>query len=404
MGRNFADWLTSYVEYASYTESPKRMHFFAGVSAIAGALRRHVWIDQRYFKWFPNQYIIFVAPPGVVNKSTTVALAMDVLRLVPGIGWGPDIMTWQALMSAFAESMESFPVGDDLYTQCALTMESGEFGILLDPQNRELVDFLVSLWDSKTGVMTKITKHVGSDKVENPFINLIACTTPSWIAGNFPDYLIGGGFTSRCLFVYADIKEKLVAYPSLHVPDNHDVVKQALAKDLEYIATHIMGPYTLSDAAIAWGEDWYARHHKEPPVDLRDDRFAGYLSRKQTHIHKLAMVLEASRGDSMVIGIDSLIDANQTISDLEIDMPKVFAKIGRSEESVQAERLLTFIRQHEAVDYAEAYRFIHQAFPNNRDFEGIIAGLTRAGLIRMQQVPGGYLLVPVDLVVTPPTV
>jgi hypothetical protein len=77
-----------------------------------------------------------------------------------------------------------------------------------------MVDLLVSLWDGKQGAFEKKTKGSGSDSVENPWINLIACTTPAWIAGNFPEYMIGGGFTSRCIFVYAEKKAKLVAYPS----------------------------------------------------------------------------------------------------------------------------------------------------------------------------------------------
>lgn len=392
MPRIFKDWLTEYVAYASYTEAPKRMHFFSGVAAIAGALRRHVWFDQKRYKWFPNMYIVFIAPPGVVNKSTTIEIAMDLLRQVPGIGWGPSIMTWQALMTKFAEAKESFPVGDDLYTQCALTLEANEFGLLLDPQDRALVDFMVALWDSKTGVIEKITKHVGSDEVENPFINLIAGTTPAWIAGNFPDFLIGGGFTSRCLFVYADKKEKLIAYPGLNVRSDDQQVRQALIKDLDHIANTILGEYTLSPEAVAWGIDWYKRHHEDPPEGLRDDQFGGYLSRKQTHTHKLAMVLEASRGDSMVIGIDSLVDATAMVSDLEGELPKVFAKIGMSEDAVAADRLLTYIRQRQVLPYSDAYQYIHASFPNARDFEGIVKGLVAAGLILLKQIPGGFLL------------
>ena len=73
MPRHFPDWLSAYVEYTSFSEAPRRMHFWAGVSAIAGALRRRVWFDQFYFQWHPNLYIVFVAPPGIVSKSTTAA-------------------------------------------------------------------------------------------------------------------------------------------------------------------------------------------------------------------------------------------------------------------------------------------------------------------------------------------
>ena len=202
--RNFDDWLTAYIKYAGFSEAPRRMHYWSGVSAIAGALRRHVWLDMGYFRWFPNFYIILVAPPGVVSKSTTANIAMSLLRRVPGVNFGPEAVTWQALVDSFEASTESFQIEDTHYIQSAMTIESAEFGNLIDPSNREQIDFLVSLWDSKIGSFQKVTKGSGTNNVENPFINLIACTTPAWIAGNFPEYVIGGGFTSRCLFVYED--------------------------------------------------------------------------------------------------------------------------------------------------------------------------------------------------------
>ena len=272
------------------------------------------------------------------------------------------------------------------HAQCALTLESSEFGNLVNPADREMIDLLVTLWDSKQGGFNKITKNSGSDKVENPWINLIACTTPSWIAGNFPEYVIGGGFTSRCLFVYTEEKEKLVAYPIYHIPPGMIETQARLAADLEHIATHLAGPYTLSTEAREWGEAWYKQHYQNPPKLLDDDRFRPYLARKQTHAHKLAMVLSASRKDELVIDLEDLVLAVKMVSDLEPDMPKVFSKIGRTEESIQAERLLQFIKKSGSISYQAAYAYIHSAFPFIRDFEGIVAGLTQAGLIKMNKM------------------
>lgn len=384
MSRYFPDWLDAYVKYAGFSEAPRRLHFWSGVSAISGALRRRVWLDQHYFRWHCNHYIIIVAPPGIISKSTTVAIAMDILRKVPGVNFGPDVVTWPALVTAFAQAAESFPVGDDFHSQCALTLESSEFGNLVNPEDREMIDLLVTLWDSKQGAFKKVTKNSGTDLVENPWINLIACTTPSWIAGNFPEYAIGGGFTSRCIFVFGDKKEKLVAYPHLHVPQDMKQQQEKLVNDLEHIASTLCGPFKLSQDAIDWGSEWYSEHYKNPPPLLSDDRFAGYLARKQTHMHKLSMVLSASESDRMLITSDHLALAHSMITDLEADMPKVFNKIGRSEDSIQADRLIQFILKNSPVHYMAAYQYIHSAFPFVKDFEEIIKGAIRAGLIKME--------------------
>jgi len=143
------------------------------------------------------------------------------------------------------------------------------------------------------------------------------------------------------------------------------------------------GPYRLSAEAREWGEEWYKHWYANPPKQLQDDRFGGYLARKQTHLHKLAMIIAASCRDDLILIPDDLVLANTMITDLEADMPKVFARIGRSEDSIQAERLVQFVQKNSPVPYMTAYQYVHSAFPFIKDFEGIVAGARQAGLIKM---------------------
>jgi hypothetical protein len=371
------------------------MYFWVGVSAVAGALRRKVWIDQAYFKWYPNFYIILVAPPGIVSKSTTATLAMRLLRRVPGIKFGPDVVTWQALIGAFAEATEMFQLGGvgDYHTMSALTIESSEFGNLVNPADKQMVDLFVSLWDGKPGTFEKRTKASGNDSVENPWINIIACTTPSWIAGNFPEYMIGGGFTSRCVFVYANQKSRYVAYPGMHVPDEIGKVEDKLVADLEHISLKLAGEYKLGKDAIEWGEAWYKHHYTHRPEGLDDDRFGGYIARKQTHIHKLAMVLSASTRDKLIITAEDLAVANKMVTDLEADMPAVFSKIGRSDLSLQTERLVSYVMQKGSVSVADTYRYVHAYFPSNREFMDVVEGCCKSGQMHLEQRGDGMFLV-----------
>ena len=382
MSRIHEDWLEGFLDYTQFGEAPKHMYFWAGVSAIAGALRRKVWIDQAYFKWYPNFYICLVAPPGIVSKSTTAGISMNLLRRVPGIKFGPDVVTWPALVTAFAESTEGFEYNGMIYPMSAMTLESSEFGNLLNPQDKEMVDLLVSLWDGKQGTFEKTTKHSGKDSVENPWINLIACTTPAWIAGNFPEYMVGGGFTSRTIFVYADEKQRYVAYPGLKVPADLERQADDLVSDLTHISM-LSGEYKLTSSAVEWGEDWYKTHYSVRAANLDPDRFGGYIARKQTHVHKLAMVLSAAQSDSMLITPEHLQVAHSMITDLEPDMQFVFSKIGRSDASMHAERLVNYIQTRGEVSFQEAYRHVHSHFSSMRDFEDVLLGLVKAGFIRL---------------------
>lgn len=380
--RHFADWLSAYCDYAAFTEAPRRMHFWAGVSAIAGALRRRVYIDQFYFKWIPNFYIIFVAPPGVVSKSTTADTAINLLRELPGIHFGPDIVTWQALVTSFSAAAEQYLNHEGLFVaESAITCSASELGNLLDPADRELVDLLVTLWDNRKN-LDKATKLNGSDHLANPSANIIGCTTPYWLQENVPQGVVGGGFTSRCIFVYAEEKEKLVALPGDHIPPNHKETQQKLIEDLVHIS-QLMGEYKISPEAKAWTEKWYAALWKD--YNKQEEIFGNYIARKQTHTFKLAIVIAAAQRDELIILPEDLTAADAMLADIEVDMPKVFARMGRSEASAQAERFIAYVRRRTAVPYEEAYRYIHAFFPDVKDFEGIVSGAIRAGYMELQQ-------------------
>lgn len=388
MSRQTPDWIQSFLEYTSYNEAPKRVFFWVAVSVIAGALRRKLWIDMGYFKWYPNFYIFIVGDPGIIKKSTTAGVGMKLLRQVPDIKFGPDAVTWQSLVSSLAESGETYDWTDNdgvvhTFSMSPLTIMSSEAGNLLNPQDREMIDLLVSLWDG-LDTFEKRTKMSGNDTIHGPWINLIACTTPAWIAGNVPEYMVGGGFTSRCVFVYGKKPDRKVAYPAITMPPGWRAKwEPALVADLEQISK-MKGEYCLTPEAIKWGTEWYERHHSEKHMILDDTRFGGYLARKQTHIHKLAMVLAAAKSDELLIHKDDLINAAAMVNDLEADMPEVFARIGKSVQSNIADRFVEYVERHGAVSYHDAYRWLHAYFPASTDMEGLVAGAIRAGLVEMR--------------------
>lgn len=389
--RKCENWVKAFMEYASFGEAPLKMLFWTGVSTVCGALRRRVWLDMKYFQWVPNMYIIMVAPPGIVSKSTTANVGMNLLRKVEGIAFGPDVVTWQALVEALSKSTElalDTTTGEYLPMSC-VTIASDEFGTFLNPDDREMVDVLVSLWDGKKGSFTKVTKMSGNDVIENPWVNIIACTTPAWIAGNFPHYMIGGGFTSRCVFVFADTKRQEIAYPDEVVAPDFADQQAALIHDLGIIS-NLIGEMKISDRGREWGRAWYADHWKNPPIGLNLDQFGGYLARKQTLIHKLAMVISAAQSDSLIVNEDDLEFSCASISGLEEDMPKVFQGIGQDSITRGTSDIVSHLVQNGDTNKMDLFRSMVRTLSYN-DFELSLASAIQAGLaIQIQQ--GGTMI------------
>jgi hypothetical protein len=383
--RNHPNWIKQFIEYASFGEAPLKMLFWTGVSTVCGALRRRVWLDMKYFQWVPNMYIIMVAPPGIVSKSTTANVGMNLLRRVDGIVFGPDVVTWQALVESMAKSTELVldkTTGEYLPMSC-VTIASDEFGNFLNPDDREMVDVLVSLWDGKKGAFKKTTKMSGNDSIENPWINIIACTTPAWISGNFPEYMIGGGFTSRCVFVFADSKRQEIAYPDENVPAGFLEMQTALVEDLRQIS-ELIGEMSLTPEAREWGRAWYTQHWQNPPPGLDISQFGGYLARKQTLIHKLGMVVSASQRDTLVITAEDLAFAEESITVLERDMPKVFQRIGQDKITKGTTDIVEYVRKHGMCSKNDLFRHFVRTLSYN-DFEASFQGAHRAGFISLEQ-------------------
>lgn len=399
--RQFDNWLTAFKEYCQSSEAPEHVLFWVGVSAVAGALQRKVYFDMGKFRWYPNFFVILVGPPGIIAKSTTTSYAMDLLRKVDGIQFGPSVITWQALVLKFSKIGVDFisavrdehgkVTGGVAEKMAAVTLFSSELGNLIAQNDRDMLDTLTNLFDCAS--FSKETLKDGEKFIENPCLNLVACTTPEWISSNIPAYMIGGGLVSRCVMVYADTKRQLSAYPGMS--DRADLEKAmlpGLVADLKEIS-EMTGEMQLTQQALEWGEEWYKTHWTSKDR-LGDSRANGYIARKQTHVHKLAMVLSAAKSNSMIITRADLIEAERLVGELEVNMPFLFDQMGKSKEATQTERIVEFIRTKPGATLKECYHYVHKDFPRLQDFEAVMKGLTKSGHIAQGFVNGrlGYLV------------
>jgi len=313
------------------------------------------------------------------------------LREVPGIHFGPDSATWQALTTAFAESTEMVDQGDgNLLPMSAITISASELGTFLDPNNREMIDVLVDLWDGREVPWTRHTKAEGESVIANPWLNFVGCTTPAWIEGNFPEYAIGGGFTSRTIFVYAENKRHLQAYPKIAMSPEFKHLHAALISDLQIIA-ELQGEYQLTAEATEWGTTWYEKHWASKHSHLAGDRFGGYIARKQTHIHKLALIIGAAQRDTLEITTDDLITAEELVSALEENLPSVFNRISDNRDAKYSAAVFAVLRTEGTLTKQKLWQKVYHLMSSDQ-FDMALGGIVKAGYATIEQ-QGSNLLV-----------
>lgn len=389
MARLLDNWLKAYMRYTRHLEAPDPMHFWSGVAAIAGALRGKVWVDMGYWKWKPNFFIIFVAPPGIATKSTTIANAMSLLREVPDIHFGPDSATWQAVTDSFIEAIEIVKYENESHSMACITLAVSELGTFLDPRNREMVDVLVDLWDGRPVPWKRRTKGEGLLEIPSPWLNFVGATTPSWITENFPQYAVTGGFTSRTIFIFADRKRHFVAYPQLRISQEDRALRLKLIHDLIEISK-IVGEYEITEEAFEWGESWYQEHWEKRPSHSADDRLSGYLARKQTHVHKVAVTLSAAHSDVRHITLEDLQAAESIVTGIEAEMQRVFEGISDSGPGRHTQLLLTALK---LTSGGLTKQQLWQKFVTHmahEEFEAALKGLVMAGWCK-QYKDGEYV-------------
>lgn len=387
--RHYDDWINAYLKWTENTEAPRAFHWWVAVSVLAGALQRRTYINMNSFDWVPNFYIILVGKAGLVTKSTCLRAGESLLRKAnKKIRFGSSSGSWQAIAEEIAKANFAPITGG--FSTCPISFFVSELGTFLDPNNREMLDFFVDSWDAQRGEFKRVTKSGGTLTIPMSCVNIIAGTTPTWIKENFNQTMIGGGFASRLIFVFGSAKRRLVAYPGLDAfTTEFEERKKHLIDDLAKI-TNLEGEMRLTQDAIDWGTKWYEDHYRKPR-QLVGERFDGFYARKQTHLHKLAMILSVSEGDSLIVDAHHLQTANEVLLRVERDLAGVIDNVTSKQISAAHKREIISTLRDGPQDRDEIYTQLYQMM-GGIDFDKAISDLVKARQINIDVKAGKTLL------------
>lgn len=328
--RLLPNWIQAYLAYTAESESPEEYHKWVAISVIAGALRRRVFFPMGYFNLYANQYIVMVGPPGRCKKSTAMRIGRTLLGAIPGLKFTTDSVTRERLIQDLTQAKED--------GHSSMTAYSSELATLLTSSGMDMVAFLTDIYDSPHEWAHQ-TKMGGTNKITAPYLNLIAATTPDWIAKAMPMDTVGIGLTSRIVFIYQDTPRIKDPFPVLS-PDQI-AMQEMLLHDLHHIAT-LGGQFDLHPAAKAYYSEWY-KSRLEQPNPTGDDRLNGYFERKPMHALKLAMVVSAALKNELVLTEDDIIVALGLLEQVEAKMKKVFANVGKNPLSADMDAVASAI-------------------------------------------------------------
>ena len=305
-----------------------------------------------YLRWglgrviYPNLYTVLVGPSGRTRKGVAIGIAKEFLKKIPGITVTPESSSGrQSMILAMKRALTNFqdPQDGKIKFHCAVTAFSEELSVFLGQGDIAYLSNLTDWYDSKDDWEYE-TVGRGKDSLQGLCLNLMGGTAPDWIQSMIPQEALGGGFTSRIIFIVEEKKRKLVPE---YIPTKEELeLAETLQRDIERVS-QLSGEMTFTEDAKQLYIDWYIKQDtdlSEGRPAIADTRFTGYCERRATHLQKLMLLCSASRGDDLKINKEDVQRALRLLMGAEVNMPKTFGGLGKSRMSDPSDTVMKFIK------------------------------------------------------------
>ncbi len=376
--RELPDWIEGWMGYMKNSEAPTLYNKWVAISMIAAVLERKVWLqwDKRIFA---NFFIILAGPPAG-GKGTAMEPGRSMLDDM-SINVAADCSSKEQLVKRLNQPTTNFeyPIGSNhIHPYSAMTVFSEEFTVFLGFGNIELIGWLSNWYDCRDPWKYE-TKHQGQNHVDGLWVNLIGGTTPDLLRDALPIETFGSGLNSRIIYVHAPGRGKLVLFP--HKKRGQPELWQQLNIDLQNIKLTV-GAYTGTPSYDeAWGK-WYPQQRNHP--FFQDTHMMHYAGRRPTHIHKLAMIMNASRDGGMELTDVDFKSALKVLTATERHMKKTFAGVGRSKFAATMHKVGDMVRMKGEIRYGDLIeKFYYDV--DDTEMATILATLESAGKLKFDR-------------------
>lgn len=283
-GIPLCSFLEDYLQYTQGNETPEIMHLWVGLTTLAGAAEKRLWLDRGFFRIYMNLYTILVAPAGVCAKSTSMDLGSKLLKEA-GYKVLEGSVLKEKIILEMQDALKEVPVDKDtMFPHCSVTFVSDELNVLLS-SGTEMVKFLVDMW-GKDDLYTYKTKNSGVNELSYPFFNFVGAAVPQWFGPSLASDMAATGFLARCVFVYEEKKRGKFPNPVVTADQ-----QRARERCLQHLLSMVngFGPLKVSKEFEKMFQDWYMQQDVPPSEDYR---IASYLERRtKVHILKVASLL-----------------------------------------------------------------------------------------------------------------
>lgn len=283
-------WLREYVDYgAAVTDAPHAYHLFAGLTCLAVALGRRIWLPYGSQLLYPNLYVCLLGPSALARKSTVIGIAREVLGRFEEHAVLPDEFSPERLYKLLA----AHPAACLLWSEFGAFLRYAERSYMLG-----MKEALTQLYDCPPVFRRALQSE--TVEVKAPTLSILTASTPEWLLANMREVDLLGGFFPRFLYVFPEPKPH--TFPIPPPGDAHAINR--LVEGLQRVK-HLSGEIQLGQARALYDQFFAEVDHEAAQVG-EGDLYGVFLGRLPTHVLKLALCLHAAESSDLVLAPDTM--------------------------------------------------------------------------------------------------
>lgn len=321
------DWIELFLESTEGIPSPEIFRLWSGITAVAGALERRVWLESAQGKLYPNLYVMLVSAPGI-GKTQAIARVDTLWRQTRELKVAPHDVTKAAFIDSLKNAGRRIIKSETAIVEYhSLLVAADELGVFLPAYDLDFLSSLNRIYDNPD-VHQQNRRGFGDEQIDiiNPQLTILGGTQPAYLAHLLPEAAWGQGFMSRMVMIYSAHQVKIRLFGTIF----RSMLPPELLLGMKAML-RLYGPMLVEPDAEEAIESWYGTGMEPIP---QHSRLEHYNQRRVIHVLKLSMIAAVSAG-RMSITLTDFNRARDWLIQAEAIMPDIFREmIQRSDSQV----------------------------------------------------------------------
>lgn len=342
-GRRLPNWIEAFCHYSETFNTTPLFARWGAIWQVGTAVTRQVGMKARGNSLHPNMFIELVAGPGT-GKSQTINAIRSIFLPATSMSLIPASITRAGLEDYMNGNLQKrhTPDGAGLFSNECIGLSEEMQGILPDQDLGHLTLYNI-LYDLPNKHVA-VTRTNGTVNLEMPYCSILTGAQPAFLSTTMPEQAWGMGFMSRSVMVYDRPRERRSMF---ELRDVDHKLKADLIHDLKIIH-NTTGWMEWTKDAMALYHEWWVENGGAP-VPTAKRLGMGYNSRRELHMAKLALIMSLAESSSLIVSVEHVAKAIETLLVAEDKMRAIFAEMASTGSMVAIEDAVDLVRAKTAA-------------------------------------------------------